>query len=158
MVDPPLTNPSHHDPLRPPPPDAARVLRVSRSVAIPIDELDWRFSASGGPGGQHANTANTQVEVRFDIEGSPSLGPRQRERLLEAIGPSARVVASDRRSQAQNRELALERLRAMLVEGLLVPKYRVATKPTRSSKRVRVADKRRHSDVKRQRRRPGTDD
>jgi ribosome-associated protein len=149
-----VVDPSLSAPL----PDASKVLRVSRGLAIPLDELDWRFSASGGPGGQHANTANTKVEVRFDIEASPSLGPRQRERLLETVGPSARVVASDRRSQAQNRELALERLRAMLVAGLVVPKYRVATKPTRSSKRVRVADKRRQGDIKRQRRRPGADD
>src|SRR4051812_25413019 len=65
-------------------------LRVSRSCLIPLDELEWRFTASGGPGGQHANTSNTKAEVRFDIEHSPSLGPRQRARLLERIGKVAR--------------------------------------------------------------------
>src|SRR5262245_14014724 len=67
-------------------PVAADVLRVTRSLAIPLDELEWRFSASGGPGGQHANTANTRAEVRFDVARSPSLGPRQRARLLDRLG------------------------------------------------------------------------
>ncbi|MFN2624193.1 MAG: peptide chain release factor-like protein, partial [Chthoniobacterales bacterium] len=74
-------------------------------------ELEWRFTGSGGPGGQHANTANTRVELVFNVGKSGALGPRQRARLLERIGPVVRVVASDRRSQSQNRQLALERLR-----------------------------------------------
>lgn len=134
------------------------VLRVNRSCAIPLDELEWRFSASGGPGGQHANTANTKAEVRFDIAGSPSLGVRQRERLIEALGDTVRVVATDRRSQLQNRELALERLRAKLAAALVVPTHRVATKPSRSAKRARVESKRQRSEVKRTRRPPATDD
>jgi ribosome-associated protein len=134
------------------------MLRVSRSCAIPLDELEWRFSASGGPGGQHANTSNTKVEVRFDVESSPSLGPRQRERILEALGPTVRVVASDRRSQAQNRELALERLRQRLADALVVVTPRVATKPSRRQKARRVESKRRHSETKRARRRPTRDD
>src|SRR6266567_7006954 len=95
-------------------------LRVSRTCLIPLAELDWQFSASGGPGGQHANTSNTRAEVHFDIENSPSLGPRQRARLLDRLGPRIRVVASERRSQYQNRELALERLRSKLAEALHV--------------------------------------
>ncbi|MGH9151494.1 MAG: aminoacyl-tRNA hydrolase, partial [Acidimicrobiales bacterium] len=95
-------------------------LRVTSSLTIPLEELEWRFSRSGGPGGQHANTADTRVEVRFDVAGSASLGPRQRARLVERLGPSVRVVASDSRSQARNRELALERLRSRLAEGLRV--------------------------------------
>ena len=114
------------------------VLRVSRSCTIPLDELEWRFSASGGPGGQHANTANTKVEVRFDVAGSASLGPRQRARLLERLGPVVRVVASDERSQARNRSLALERLAARLAEGLRVEKERRATRPSRSAKAARM--------------------
>ncbi|HEV8297235.1 MAG TPA: alternative ribosome rescue aminoacyl-tRNA hydrolase ArfB [Acidimicrobiales bacterium] len=133
-------------------------LRVTRSCAIPLSELDWRFSASGGPGGQHANTANTRVEVHFDIGGSPSLGPRQRARLVDALGPTTRVVASDRRSQAQNRELALERLRSRLAIALAIPKHRVATKPTRAAKAARVESKRRRSDVKRGRQTPRVDE
>ncbi|MFP3907459.1 MAG: aminoacyl-tRNA hydrolase, partial [Acidimicrobiales bacterium] len=77
------------------------VLRVSRSLTIPMSELTWNFTASGGPGGQHANTANTKVEVRFDVAGSPSLDETQRERLLRSLGSEVRVVASDERSQAR---------------------------------------------------------
>ena len=134
------------------------VLRVTRSLAIPVDELEWRFSASGGPGGQHANTANTKVEVRFDVAGSPSLGPRQRERLLDALGPTVRVVASDRRSQAQNRELALERLRQRLAAALVVVTPRGATKPSRSARAKRVESKRRRSETKRTRQKPTRDE
>jgi ribosome-associated protein len=134
------------------------VLRVSPSCAIPLDELEWRFSASGGPGGQHANTSNTRAEVRFDVAGSPSLGPRQRARLLERLGPEVRVVASDERSQARNRQLALERLAGRLAEGLKVQTPRRPTKPTRASQRERVETKRRRGDIKRGRARPGPDD
>lgn len=125
---------------------------------IPLDELEWRFTASGGPGGQHANTSNTKVEVRFDIEGSPSLGPRQRARLLERFGPIVRASASERRSQAQNRELALERLRRRLADALRVETPRVATKPSRAAKQARLDTKRHQSQRKRARRRPGPED
>lgn len=151
-----MTDPAGDAPA--PPPPAGGVLRVNRSVVIPLDELEWRFSASGGPGGQHANTANTKAEVRFDVAASPALGPRQRDRLLEVLGPTVRVVATDRRSQLQNRELALDRLRVKLAEALVVPKHRVATKPTKGAKRRRVETKRKRGDVKQARRRPGTDD
>lgn len=130
------------------------VLRVSRSCQIPLDELEWRFSGSGGPGGQHANTANTKAEVRFDVAASPSLGPRQRLRLLDKLGPVVRVVASDERSQARNRDLALERLAGRLNEALKVDKPRVATRPSRAVHEARLQDKRRRSEVKRQRARP----
>jgi ribosome-associated protein len=133
-------------------------LRVNRSCTIALDELEWRFSASGGAGGQHVNTSNSKAEVRFDIAGSASLGPRQRERLLEALGDSVRVVASDRRSQLQNRELALERLREKLAGALVIPKHRVATKPSKGAKKRRVETKRKRSDVKKARQRPGRDD
>ncbi|HMC05502.1 MAG TPA: alternative ribosome rescue aminoacyl-tRNA hydrolase ArfB, partial [Actinomycetota bacterium] len=118
------------------------MLKISRTCAIPLHELEWRFSASGGPGGQHVNTSNTKVEVRFDIANSPSLGPRQRERLLERLGPVVRVVASDTRSQTRNRDLALERLQARLADGLRIDPERRPTKPTRSSKAARVDSKR----------------
>jgi ribosome-associated protein len=138
--------------------DDEGLLRVNRSCAIALRELDWRFTASGGPGGQHANTANTKVELRFDIESSPSLGPRQRARLLDKLGPSVRVKSSERRSQLQNRELALERLRSILRDALTVEPPRVATKPSRSAKQKRVESKRRRSEVKRARQRPSQDD
>jgi len=127
----------------------AEWLRVTRTCQIPLDELEWRFSGSGGPGGQHANTANTRAEVRFDIARSPSLGPRQRARLLEKLGPVVRVAASDERSQARNRELALDRLRSRLAEALRVERPRVATKPRAAVNEARLEAKRRRSELKR---------
>ncbi len=135
-----------------------RSLRVTRSCAIPLAELEWRFTGSGGPGGQHANTANTKVEVRFDIEHSAALGPRQRARLLDRLGPVVRVTASDSRSQARNRDLALDRLRSRLAGALHIDPTRRPSKPSKAAKRARVESKRRRSDVKRTRRRPDLDD
>ena len=134
------------------------VLRVTPSCSIRLDELEWRFSASGGPGGQHANTSNTRAEVRFDVAGSPSLGPRQRDRLLERLGPEVRVVASDERSQARNRDLALERLRARLADALRVQRPRRPTAPTKAAQHRRVEAKRQRGEIKRGRARPGLDD
>ena len=132
--------------------DPAEHLVVSRSCRIPLTELRWRFSRSGGPGGQHANTADTRVEVVFDVAGSPSLGPRQRQRLLEKLGPEVRAVASDERSQLRNRALALERLAARLADALHVEAPRRPTKPTRGSQVRRVEAKRQRSETKRLRR------
>jgi len=141
------------------PSDDSGVLRVTPSCAIRLDELEWRFSTSGGPGGQHVNTSNTRAEVRFDIEGSPSLGPRQRARLLERFGPELRVVASDERSQLRNRQLALERLRSRLAEGLRTVRSRRPTAPTKGSKEERLQAKRERSQTKRRRAaRPDWDD
>ena len=132
---------------------------VTRSLSIPVAELEWRFSRSGGPGGQHANKTSTRAEVRFDIAGSPSLGPRQRSRLIERFGPEIRVVADDERSQARNRALASERLAGRLRGALTVQKARVATTPSKSAERRRLESKKRRSDVKRQRsQRPGSDE
>lgn len=132
--------------------DDPRLLRVSGSLAIPVSELAWRFSRSGGPGGQHANTSDTRVEVRFDIAGSPSLGPRQRARLLDRLGPEVRVVAADERSQARNRALALERLVERLAGALRIEAPRHATRPTKASVRRRLEEKRRQADRKASRR------
>ena len=131
-------------------------LRVTRTCAIPLSELEWKFTGSGGPGGQHANTANTRAEVRFDVANSPSLGPRQRERLLERLGPVVRVVASDERSQARNRALALERLRSRLAEALRVSRERRPTAPTFGAQQRRLDAKRRRAEIKRMRGRPPT--
>jgi ribosome-associated protein len=124
------------------------MLVVSRSCRIPIDELEWRFTGSGGPGGQHANTANTRVELRFDVEGSPSLGPRQRARLLEKLGDEVRVICDDERSQHRNRTIALERLRARLEGALRIEKPRRPTRPSLGAKRRRLDAKKRRGDVK----------
>jgi ribosome-associated protein len=134
------------------------VLRVSRSLSIPLSELEWRFSRSSGPGGQHANTASTKAEVRFDVSSSPSVGPRQRARLLERLGPEVRVVAEDERSQARNRALALERLAGRLAAALKTDPKRVPTSPTKSSVRRRVDTKRKRGDLKRGRARGRLED
>jgi ribosome-associated protein len=138
--------------------DNDRWLRVTPSCRIDRGELEWLTTRSGGPGGQHANTSDTRVEVRFDVTASPSLGPRQRARLLERLGPVVRAAAADSRSQARNRELALERLRTRLAAGLHVERRRRATKPTRTAKAKRLDAKRRRSEIKRGRGRPATDD
>ena len=129
----------------------ADVLQITGTCAIPLNELEWRFSGSGGPGGQHANTANTRVEVVFDVERSPSLDPRDRARLLERLGPTVRVVASDERSQGRNRQLALSRLRLKLAEALHVPVSRRPTRPTAGSRQRRLDAKKRRASLKRQR-------
>jgi len=128
------------------------VLVVTRSCVIPLAELRWRFSRSGGPGGQHANTSDTRVEVSFDVAGSPSLGPRQRQRLLDKLGTEVRAVAADERSQARNRELALRRLRDRLADALHLERPRRATRPTKASVERRLQEKRRQSVRKRERR------
>jgi ribosome-associated protein len=125
---------------------------------IPAAELQWRFSRSSGPGGQHANTADTRAEVRFDIAGSPTLGPTQRQRLLERLGHEVRVVASDERSQARNRDLARRRLAERLRDGLHRERPRRATRPSQGAKRRRLDAKRRQGEKKQQRRRPAGDD
>lgn len=127
------------------------MLRVSRSLAIPMSELTWSFTASGGPGGQHANTANTKVEVRFDVASSPSLDETQRERLLRSLGSEVRVVASDERSQARNRVIAAERLAQRLAAALAVRTRRVPTRPGRNAVKRRLDAKSKRSQVKRMR-------
>jgi ribosome-associated protein len=133
-------------------------LHVHRGLDIPMSEITWRATTSGGPGGQHANRTLSRVEVEFDVAGSPTLGPRQRSRLLERLGPFVRAAASDSRSQARNRQLALERLAAKLDQGLRIEPTRRPTRPTKGSKIRRVEDKRRRSETKRQRRPPGGPD
>jgi|SRR5579875_192209 ribosome-associated protein len=127
-------------------------LRVNRRLVLPPAELVWRFSASGGPGGQHANTANTRVELAFDVAASAALGPRQRARLLDRLGPRVRVVVSDERSQARNREIALQRLAERLRDALAVERARQPTRPTEASRERRLREKRARSERKAERR------
>ena len=138
--------------------DGGAVLRVSRSLTVPVGELQWRATTPGGPGGQHANRTQSRVEVRFDVESSRVLGPRQRAVLLERLGPVVTATASDERSQARNRELALERLAARLSAALRVQRPRRPTAPSRAAKARRVEEKRRRGAVKRERRPPGAED
>jgi len=142
----------------PHPPDGTRPqptgLWVNRSLTIPLHEIEVWATTSGGPGGQHANRTQSRIEVRFDVAGSPSLTPRQRARLLEQLGPVVRSGASESRSQARNRQVALERLAARLAAGLIVQPFRAPTRPTRASKMRRLEGKRLQSERKAQRRRP----
>jgi ribosome-associated protein len=133
---------------------AGESIRVTRSVSIPPDEIELRVSRSSGPGGQHANTSETRVEAVFDVEASDSLTERQKRRVVSRAGRVLRAVAQDERSQARNRELAVERLVAKLVEALRVERRRVPTRPTEASRRRRLEAKRRRSGVKRNRATP----
>lgn len=124
-------------------------MRVTRSVSIPIDEIEVRVSRSGGPGGQHANTSETRVELVFDVEASRTLTDAQKRRVIARLGPVVRAVAKDERSQARNRDLAFERMAGRLAEGLRVERRRVATRPTAASQERRLAEKRKRGDIKR---------
>lgn len=137
--------------------DDGGTVRISPSLRIPLAELQFRFTPSGGPGGQHANKVSTRVELRFDVAGSPSLGPRQRARLIERVGPELRVVADDERSQLRNRQLAVERFRDRMAAALHVEKPRRPTRPSRAAKERRLTAKRQLSERKRNRR-PDLDD
>jgi ribosome-associated protein len=133
-------------------------LHVHRGLDLPLSEISWRATTSGGPGGQHANRTLSGVVVSFDVAASATLGPRQRARLLERLGPVVRASAADSRSQARNREVALDRLAAKLDAGLRVDPDRRPTRPTRSSQVRRVEAKRHRARTKRNPRAPGDDD
>jgi ribosome-associated protein len=132
-------------------------MRVTRDVAIPLSEIVVRASRSSGPGGQHANVTASRIEVSFDAAASPSLTEEQRARVLARCGPVVRAVAQDARSQARNRELALERLRERLARALHVPRARRATRPTKASRVRQQEAKRRQAQRKSERRRPADD-
>jgi len=130
---------------------------VARGVAIPLAEIDLRASRSSGPGGQHANVTASRIEAVFDVAESGSLSEEQKRRVMARVGPRLTAVAQDARSQARNRELALERLQRRLSSALAVPRARRPTRPTTASRERRLESKRRRSDVKRARRRPPLD-
>ncbi|MEO0493464.1 MAG: alternative ribosome rescue aminoacyl-tRNA hydrolase ArfB [Actinomycetota bacterium] len=125
---------------------------------VPESEIEFRFVASGGPGGQHANRSNTKVDAVFRLDESPTMPAALRERVRAKLGDVVRVTVDDERSQTRNREIALERMRGRIRNAGVVEKPRRATKPTRGSQRRRVEAKRRRGDVKKGRRRPGDDD
>ncbi len=129
-------------------------LRISRGLAIPLSEITWRATTSGGPGGQHANRTLSRVEVQFVIANSTALGPRQRARLLERYGPVVRAAASESRSQARNRQAAFDRLAQKLADGVRTEVTRRPTRPTKGSQVRRVEAKRRRSETKKGRQRP----
>jgi ribosome-associated protein len=127
-------------------------IRVTRSVVLPLAELQLRFSRSSGPGGQHAQKSETRVEAVFDVEASDALTDTQKRRVIARAGPVLRAVAQDERSQLRNRELAVERLVDQLRRALKVERRRVPTKPTEASRRRRLEEKQRRSRTKRLRR------
>jgi len=129
-------------------------IRVTRSVAIPVSEIQLRFSRSSGPGGQHAQRTESRVEAVFDVEASSALTPAQKRRVVARAGPVLRAVAQDERSQWRNRELAVERLVAALREALRVERRRVPTRPPAAANERRLEEKRRRGERKRLRRPP----
>lgn len=129
-------------------------IRVTRSVVLPLAEIDLRFSRSSGPGGQHANTAETRVEALFDVATSVALTDVQKRRVLAKTGPVLRAVAQDERSQWRNRELAVERVAEQLRTALKVERKRVPTKPSRAAKERRLDAKKRRGETKKLRRPP----
>lgn len=135
-------------------------LEVSAALRVPLAELDFRASRSGGPGGQHVNTSSTRVEVWWDVAGSPTLSEDQRQRLLARLASRLdgagrlRLVSSTSRSQLRNREDVTERLRELVAEALTIPKVRKRTRPSRAAKAARLESKRRRGETKRERRPP----
>jgi len=121
---------------------------------IPTSELAWRFGPSGGPGGQHANTANTKAVVSWNIAESEALTEPQRDRLISRLGTIITVAAEDTRSQARNRDLAVDRLTEKVRASLQVQRNRRPTKPSKGAKRRRLDAKRQRSETKKQRQRP----
>lgn len=135
-------------------------LRVDAGLTIPESELSWRFSRSSGPGGQGVNTADSRVELVWDVAASAVLSPAQRERLLDRL--SGRIVdgvltiaASEHRAQLRNREAARLRLADLVADALRPPAPpRRPTRPSRGAKQRRLEAKKRRTDLKRLRRPP----
>jgi ribosome-associated protein len=133
-------------------------LEIARGVALPLEEIVLRTSRSSGPGGQHANVTASRVEAVFDVAASTALSDAQKARVIERAGPRVTAVAQDARSQARNRELALERLRERLAAALARPRPRRPTRPTADSRRRRASEKQRQAQRKAQRRPPAGDE
>src|SRR5712671_6034786 len=129
-------------------------IRVTRSVVLPLAEIQLRTSRSSGPGGQHAQKSETRVEAIFDVEASNALSDAQKRRVVAKSGAVLRAIAQDERSQLRNKELAIERVVEALREALRVPRRRVPTKPSAASRERRLEQKKRRSQVKRLRRQP----
>ena len=125
------------------------LIRVTRSVVLPLREIEFRTSRSSGPGGQHAQKTETRVEALFDVERSSALTDTQKRRVLARAGSVLRAIAQDERSQLRNRELAVERLVGQLREALRVPRKRRPTKPSRAAVERRLEEKRRRARTKR---------
>jgi ribosome-associated protein len=132
---------------------AEDAIRITRSVSLPLSEIELRYSRSSGPGGQHAQKTETRAEAVFDVEASGTLSETQKRRVIGKVGPVLRAVAQDERSRLRNRDLALERLAGQLREALRVRRPRVPTTPSPQARERRLEEKKRRGTVKRQRRR-----
>ncbi|MGH2835589.1 MAG: alternative ribosome rescue aminoacyl-tRNA hydrolase ArfB [Solirubrobacteraceae bacterium] len=130
---------------------------LGHHAKVPLSEVTVRASRSSGPGGQHANVTASRIEVVFDVEASEALSDAQKQRIINRLGPRVVAIAQDARSQAQNRELALERLAERLAGALYVAPPRRPTRPTRASLVRREEDKRIQAARKRRRQRPADD-
>ena len=129
-------------------------IRVTPRLAIPLVEVELRFSRSSGPGGQHAQKTETRVEAVFDVEASATLSEAQKRRLAARAGPVVRALAQDERSQWRNRQVALERLAVTIGEGLRVERRRRPTEPSPAARDQRLEEKRRRAELKRLRQEP----
>ena len=137
---------------------ARRGIRPNGGPFIPLSEIELRASRSSGPGGQHANVTASRIEARFDATASSSLSETQRNRIVERLGPVVTAIAQDARSQARNRDLALDRLESKLSVALARRRKRRPTRPSRASREKRLESKRRRSRTKRERRKPRPED
>jgi ribosome-associated protein len=133
---------------------ARESIQVHNRLAIPLEEIDFRYSRSSGPGGQHAQKTETRVEAVFDVAASETLSDAQKRRLRRKAGPVVRAVAQDERSRLRNRELALERLATSIRTGLRVERKRRPTKPTAAARERRLEGKKRRARTKRLRQPP----
>ena len=136
--------------------DGSESIRVTRTVAVPPAEIELRTSRSSGPGGQHAQKSETRVEAVFDVEASTALSAAQKKRVVTKAGPVLRAIAQDERSQLRNKELAVERLVALLRDALHVERRRVPTKPSAAARERRLEEKKRRGETKKLRRPPGS--
>lgn len=140
--------------------ESDKVLRITDKVVISLTELRFRFSRSGGPGGQHVNRTETQVELLFDVAGSASLTDYQKSRILDKLKGYIdkqgvlHLVSGSTRSQSQNRTEVIERFRELLAWALRPGKRRKPTRPSRAARERRLAAKKRRSEKKRQREPP----
>jgi len=127
---------------------------LGRHGSIPLHEIELRASRSSGPGGQHANVTASRIEAVFDVAASNALSDEQKRRIAARLGPRVVAVAQDARSQARNRELALQRLGRRLSAALAVQRPRRATRPSQTAVKRRLESKRRQAERKRARRPP----
>ena len=140
-------------------------LEINARISIPLSELSFRASRSGGPGGQHVNTSSTRIELWWDLAASPSLDAECRARVAGRLasrlvdeGRLLRLVSSGSRSQAQNRAEVIERFQSVLAAALKEVKPRKRTRPTKASKEQRLEGKKRRGETKRRRRPPSHDE